>query len=171
VPVTLPNDPIEYAKFEARVLAVVPGRRYDDTQTPARRRYQLRAWANNDAWRRYTNTAFRFFEFCGELRCKRAQSCVGDPHACFVMIWPHVDADFKFHLRAVAQGIRQGLNKEEALKFASAALAEHKRYEERERRKAEAPAEPAHEAAAGAPPREVAPATSRERPLARVRLL
>jgi hypothetical protein len=84
---------------------------------------------------------------CGNAGCKRAQSCVGDPHACFLMIWPHVDEDFKFRLRALAHGIKQGLSKADALEMSRKALAEHKRYEEQQRRKAEAQVEPVHEAA------------------------
>jgi hypothetical protein len=124
--VRIPADPDAYAKFEAAVLSVVPGRRHDPNQTPAQRRIQNRIWAEHDARRRWTNTVLLFWKVCGHAACARAKSCVGNQHDCLMAIWPHVDPEFKAWLRGFVPARANGASKEEALKQAEASIADYR---------------------------------------------
>jgi hypothetical protein len=169
--VQLPTSPEEFRKVEAAVLGLVRGRRYSGHETPAQRRVSLQTWADHDAYRRTTNTMFLFWTVCPESACRRAKSCVGQPHDCFLRWWPHVPEDFKFGVRMAIKALGEGASGAEAGQVLGEAM--------QRAREEQAHAVPGVEASVESAPSPASATTTvapvapspPERPLARVRLL
>jgi hypothetical protein len=168
------HAPDKRAAYEAAILAVVPGRRFSASQTPAQRQVQLKIWAEHDAHRRRTNTMFMFWKACPGRACRCAKSCAGDPHACFARCWPQVPANFKASLRGTLAALSNGASLEDALRAGSEVAARH---DELAKAEAQSDRDTADIAPDSIAPDCVAPSCAAptggmpERPLARVRIV
>lgn len=98
-------------------------RQFAPEQTPEQRKAQAEIWARHDAETRRTCELFQFWQICQEKPCRRAQSCVGDMHACFARHWPLVPEEQKNWFRAFIKAWAGGVSKQQAARIADAEAA------------------------------------------------
>lgn len=60
--------------------------------------------------RRYLCSYLNFYAVCGQPKCLRERTCVGDAMACFDRIWPVVPQDVKIFVRTLFKGKVDGLS-------------------------------------------------------------
>ena len=98
--------------------------------------------------RRGLGNVLKFWQFCPDPRCKRANRCAGDVEVCFGHFWPHVPEDLKNTIRQTVKFASEGMPPRQAAAAAIDYVAQRKRIDEetmaREAvRAAQAPTEPA----------------------------
>jgi hypothetical protein len=91
---------------------------YSNQPTPEQKAWIAKNKAENDETKRIVCNLFRFWCVCLEKRCRRAQSCVGDPQACFERCWPGVPEDAKVWFRAAVVAQHGGLSMQDAARVA-----------------------------------------------------
>ena len=86
----------------------------------------------------------KFWQFCPDPRCKRANKCAGDVEACFGHFWPHVPEDLKNTIRQTLKFVSEGMPPRQAIAAAIDYVAQRKRIDEQMAREAAhtAPAPP-----------------------------
>jgi len=81
--------------------------------------------------RRKLYTAFGIWKVCPAKLCQRQRACRGDAERCMIERWhPLAPPDLKAFLGKVFDGVRDGLEWQEAIAAAEASMAEHLRREQ-----------------------------------------
>lgn len=114
-----PEDRTDYWKQESRA----PG--WSELK-PKQRAFIVAQRRDNDAYRRHVCNVFGFWSVCSAKACRRARSCVGDPHACHERHSSEVPREMKVWLRAAVVALSQGRTPAEAVDVAYTELARFK---------------------------------------------
>ena len=102
----------------------------DDEKTKVEPRGAAESAHEADDTFRTFGTQLRFWKFCRERRCKRAQGCRGDnAEACFMNFWREVPGDIKAQIRIALKLRLAGASPAEAVRGAREELARWKKME------------------------------------------